>query len=317
MADLNKLFLSFNTEITLNSEKKENLRTGRNALRKKIKDKFKEKDRNQPKFHGQGSYMMKTTVNPIDGEYDLDDGVYLQGYSDKEIDEWPKVSTVHDWIKGAVDGHTTTPPVDKNTCVRVIYVNDYHIDLPTYIVKDDMAYLSHKRDGWVVSDPKAFTDWFIDKVTTEGEQIRGLVKYLKAWKEYKNIDLKGIAITILVGENYYKDDNRDDLSLLGTLTNIIDKLEDKFECVKPVAPNEDIFSDYSETSQKDVIEGLTDLRDCIQDAVDEDDEKEASKIMIDCFGDRFPEGESSTVEEEAKFVRAEAPAVIKNDGHSA
>lgn len=317
MANLNKLFSDFNEEITLKSKKKENLRIGRNALRKKIKDNFSKKGRSKPKFCGQGSYMMKTIVNPIDSEYDLDDGVYIQEYSKKEIKEWPKASTIHTWIKDAVDGHTSTPPVDKNTCVRVIYVNDYHIDLPAYIIKDDEAYLAHKRDGWIVSDPKAFTDWFIGKVTSEGEQLRSLVKYLKAWKDYKKVDLKGISITILVGENYCDYENRDDLALLGTLTNIIESLEDKFECVKPVAPNEDLFEGHSETKQAEIINAITKLRDSIQKAVDKEDEKEASNIMIKYFGSRFPQGESSTVEQKSQYVQVEAPAVIKNDGRSA
>ncbi|WP_432404875.1 cyclic GMP-AMP synthase DncV-like nucleotidyltransferase [Wukongibacter sp. M2B1] len=317
MANLNKLFSDFNKEITLKSKKKENLKRGRNALRDKIRDKFSEKDRSKPKFCGQGSYMMKTVVNPIDSEYDLDDGVYIQGYSEKEIKEWPKASTIHTWIKDAVDGHTSKSPVDKNTCVRVIYVNDYHIDLPAYIMKDDKAYLAHKRDGWIVSDPKAFTDWFRGKVKNDGEQLRSLVKYLKAWKDYKKVDLKGISITILVGENFYDYENRDDLALLGTLTNIIESLEDKFECVKPVAPNENLFEGYSETKQAEIIKAITDLRDSIQKAVDKEDEKEASDIMINYFGSRFPQGESSTAEDKSEYVQAEAPAVLKNDGRSA
>lgn len=317
MADLNKLFVEFNDKITLSPSKKEKLKTGRDTLRKKIKDEFSDKDTNKLKFCGQGSYMMKTTINPIDGEYDLDDGVYIQGYSDTEMDEWPSTSTVHSWIKNAVDGHTSTPPIDKNTCVRVIYVNDYHIDLPSYIIKDDVAYLSHKNDGWVISDPKAFTEWFVGKVTDKGEQLRSLVKYLKAWKEYKDIDLKGIAVTILVGENYYSYDNRDDLSLLGTLTNIIETLEEDFKCVKPVAPNEDIFDGYSETKKNSILSGLKNLRDNLKKAIDKEDEKEASDIMRKYFGDRFPQGKSSSKENKSQYVRAESPAVIKNDGRSA
>lgn len=318
MADLNKLFLEFNDAITLSPTKKEKLRTGRDALRKKIKDDFDDNERKKPKFCGQGSYMMKTTTSPSSGEYDLDDGVYLQGYSDKDEDEFPSTSTVHTWIKKAVDGHTSTPPVDKNTCVRVIYVDDYHIDLPVYIMKDDIAHLAHKKNGWVISDPKAFTDWFVSKVTTEGEQLRSLVKYLKAWKEYKGIDLKGIAVTILVGQHYYSYKNRDDLSLLGTLSNIIDELEDDFKCKKPVAPYEDIFDGYSETKQNSILNGLKSLKDNIQKAMDEGDEKEASDIMIKCFGSRFPQGESSSSDEtQSNYVKAKAPAVIKNDGRSA
>lgn len=317
MANLNRLFLEFNSNITLNSTKKENLKIGREALRKKVKDKFSEKNRNKPKFCGQGSYMMKTTVNPINGEYDLDDGIYIQGYSDKEKNEWPVPSTVHAWIKDAVDGHTTTPPVDKNTCVRVIYVNDYHIDLPVYIVKDEVAYLAHKKDGWVVSDPKAFTDWFIGKVTSEGEQLRRLVKYLKAWKEYKKVDLKGISITILVGENYCSYEKRDDLALLGTLSNILEVLDEDYKCVKPVEPNENLFDGHSEIKKDEIIKALTKLRDKLQEAVNKDDEKEGSNIMIKYFGSRFPLGTSSTTEEKSKFVQAKAPAILKNDGRSA
>ncbi|MCD2348882.1 cyclic GMP-AMP synthase DncV-like nucleotidyltransferase [Clostridium guangxiense] len=317
MSDLNKLFAKFNDTITLSSIKKENLRTGRNALRKKIKDKFTEKDRTNPKFCGQGSFMMKTTVNPISGEYDLDDGVYIQGYSDKEQSDWPVASTIHNWIYDAVENHTSTSPVDKNTCVRVIYVNDYHIDLPSYIVKDDVAYLAHKRDGWVVSDPKAFTDWFIDKVTSEGEQLRSLVKYLKAWKDFKSVDLKGIAITILVGNNFYPYEKRDDLSLLGTVTDIINSLEEKFECVKPVAPNEDIFDGISEVKKTNILDSLKELKDKLQEAVNNEDEEEASQLMIDCFGSRFPKGEKSSTDSTSNFVSASAPSILKNDGRSA
>lgn len=317
MSDLNKLFNTFNEKITLSPTKKESLKTGRDALRKKIKDKFDEKNRTKPKFCGQGSFMMRTTVAPINGEYDLDDGVYIQGYSDKEEKDWPVASTIHSWIKEAVDGHTTTPVVDKNTCVRVTYINDYHIDLPSYIVKDDVAYLSHKGNGWIESDPRAFTGWFIDKVKEDGEQLRSLVKYLKAWKDYKSVDLKGIAITILVGNNFYQSETRDDLSLLGTITLIIDELEDKFECKKPVFPYEDLFEDISDTKKDTIISSLKKLKGKVQEAVDKEDEEEASNIMIECFGSRFPKGEKKSTNNKADYVQASAPSILKNDGRSA
>lgn len=34
-----------------------------------------------------------------------------------------------------------------------------------------------------------------------------MVKYLKAWKDYKNIDIKGMAITILVCNNFSVTEN--------------------------------------------------------------------------------------------------------------
>ena len=83
-----------------------------------------------------------------------------------------------------------------------------------------------------------------------------MVKYLKAWKDYKNIDIKGMAITILVCNNFSVTENRDDISLLDTVTNIIDSLEDSFHCFKPVTPtDEDLFADRfpnGEDANKDI-----------------------------------------------------------------
>lgn len=200
MANLNKLYSQFNDKITLTSSKTDSLRTSRNALRTDIKNWFSNKSKLQPKFCWQGSFAMKTVINTIgDNEYDLDDGVYIQGYDDVELEDWPVASTVHKWVKDAVSERTKKDPADKKTCIRVTYADGYHIDLPMYIVKDDTAFLAHKTNGWIESDPKAFKEWFVSKVQDEqyGDQLRRLVKVLKAWKDYNEIDLKGVELTIL------------------------------------------------------------------------------------------------------------------------
>lgn len=92
--NLNGSFIKFDNEIKLSTSKCNKLKTSRNALRTDIKEWFSENDKKQPKFCWQGSFAMKTTVNPISDDYDLDDGVYLQGYSDNE-DEWPSTTSVH------------------------------------------------------------------------------------------------------------------------------------------------------------------------------------------------------------------------------
>lgn len=219
MLDLNKLFEDFHDEISLTKTYKDKITKGRDALRTRIGNKFEEKGRKKPQHCTQGSYAMRTAIMPTgDDEFDLDNGVYLKGYS-IEQDDWPSTQTVHTWVKDAVNGHTSNPPIDKNTCVRVVYEDKYHIDLPIYIMGensdgDSIAYLAHKSKGWIESDPKAFTNWFQGFVNDNGQQIRHMVKYLKAWKDYKNIDIKGMAITILVCNNFSVTANRDDISLL-------------------------------------------------------------------------------------------------------
>lgn len=318
MANLNKLFSKFNDKITLTSAKSNSLKKSRNALRTDIKNWFSEKGKIQPKFCWQGSYAMKTVVNPLnDKEYDLDDGVYIQGYEDQNIDDWVSTTTVHSWIKDAINDRIQTDPIDKNTCVRVPYAAGYHIDLPMYICKDDVAYLAHKSNGWIESDPKAFKDWFVGKVVSieYGEQLRSIVKYLKAWSDYKNIPLKGIEITILATNSFDKYTERDDKSLRNTVADIISSLEEDFSCVKPVTPGEDLFDGASETKKTTIISGFKSLKENLDSAIEEDDEKKASEYLRKSFGNRFPLGE--TTDNQACYAESPMPGVLRNDGRSA
>mgnify|MGYP000192326980 CR=1 FL=1 len=318
MANLNKLFSEFNDKITLSSEKSNSLKKSRDALRSDIKKWFSDKGKPQPKFCWQGSYAMKTVVNPLDDkEYDLDDGVYIQGYEAQDMDDWISSTTAHSWIKDAVNDRTQIQTIDKNTCVRVPYAAGYHIDLPMYICKDDVAYLAHKSDGWTESDPKAFKDWFVGKVVSSeyGEQLRSIVKYLKAWRDYKSVPLKGIEITILATNSFDKYTDRDDKSLRNTLEDILSCLEEEFSCVKPVAPGEDLFDGTSETKKTTIISGFKSLKENLDKAILENDEKKASEYVRKSFGDRFPLGK--TTANQACYVASAMPGVLKNDGRSA
>ncbi len=319
VSNLNSLFNGFNNNITLTSSKRNSLRSSRDALRSDIKKWFADKGKLQPSFHSQGSYAMKTLINPINGaDYDIDDGIYIKGYDNLDEEGWPSTSTVHSWIKKAVDERTIADSIDKNTCVRVQYAKGYHVDLPAYIVREEVACLAHKANGWIESDPKSFTDWFVGNVRDNwfyGEQLRSVVKYIKAWKDYTNNPLKGIEITILTVNAFAKYEGRDDKSLRETVNTIINTIEYNFHCYKPVAPYEDLFGSSSETRKKEIINGLKELYKNLDDAMKETDEKKASMIIRGkIFGDRFPLGKESVKE---KFAASTAPGVLRSDGRSA
>ena len=89
-------------KVALSPGKKESLRQSRDAIRRRIENYFKEKlEVEVPKFHAQGSFATETTVNPLDGEFDLDDGVYLQHLDEYDQSGWPTPETVHGWIVDA------------------------------------------------------------------------------------------------------------------------------------------------------------------------------------------------------------------------
>ncbi len=317
MADLDHLYIQFQDKIALTKSKTDSLKRSRNALRVDIKEWFSENNKKQPTFCWQGSFAMKTVINPLNGyEYDLDDGVYIQGYDGIEEMSWPSTDTVHEWIKDAVVDRTKKEPKDKKTCIRVTYADGYHIDLPIYIVSDDTAFLAHKTEGWIESDPKAFRKWFVDRVQTDeySEQLRRVVKALKAWKDYKGIDLKGVELTILATNAFDKYDNRDDNCIRNTVNNIIFNLEGKFECIKPVALGEDLFDRLNEYERKEILNAFKSLRDSMDAALKETDEEKASERLRDAYGARFPKGKKSN---KTIYEKSIAPGVLRHDGRSA
>ncbi len=208
MADLHNEFGKFHDRVALAAGKKAILRTARNAIRGRIRKYFRETLKVAvPKFRGQGSYAMVTTVNPIDGEYDIDDGVYLQHLDNQDDSDWPSAATVHQWLINATDGHTSEKPMDKRTCVRVRYTGQYHVDLPAYGELNGKYLLAVKGETkWPHSDPLALTDWFVGQVKSQGEQLRRIVRYLKAWADFKSNRggemPSGLILTVLAANHF-------------------------------------------------------------------------------------------------------------------
>ncbi|WP_338555593.1 CBASS cGAMP synthase [Paenibacillus sp. KS-LC4] len=321
MSVCHDLFIDFHSEIFLTSDKKESLRTSRNAVREKIKKHFRDKLKlEEPKFYGQGSYMMNTTVVPIDGEFDIDDGIYLQNLEGVEEKDWPIPTTVHNWILDAVNGHTSSSPVDKNTCVRVIYKANYHVDLPIYVMSGSHPKLAHKSKGWIDSDPKELTKWFNGEATSKGAQLKRIVRYLKAWKDYKEGETKlpsGMILSILAINHFVSDyKDNDDKALVETVRAIKEALDTSFSLVRPVFPSEELINDWSETKKTNFLDKLDSLIKKGDEALTSSDKTSASKKWRGIFGDRFPEYQAPDSETSAAF-RSTSPAILGNHGRSA
>jgi len=325
MATLHKEYNGFNSNIRLTQSRIDSLNKSKKEIRKKIRDWFStnKPEEIQPKFGGQGSFMMGTGVNPIvkyDNEgnkllkYDLDYGIYFIG--DKDDTKKQSITTWHNWVYDSVKNHTNQDPIDKNTCVRVIFADGHNIDLPIYYKKDDLLELAHKAKAWIESDPKAFYEWFNDNKTTQLERI---VRYFKAWKDFRednNVNLKlpsGFEFTILATNNFYPDDS-DDVAFRETVRNIYTELnkDGGFKCLRPTAPiNEDVFSSYSEQRKTNFLNTLKSLLDDLDRAKNEKNFKKASEILINHqFGNRFPVGEDKTEEDKSSDLSRSLAAGI-------
>lgn len=318
MADCHDLFLDFYDKIKLSSSKEEYLRSARDALRDRIKNYFKNTRKEKiPEFFVQGSYAMKTIINPLGGEFDIDDGVYLQNL-DKDKSNWPSPEIVHYWIYKAVEEHTDDPPVDKRTCVRVIYSGDYHVDLPIYCIYNDELILAEKGEaGWHVSDAKAIVDWFKNEVKDKNEQLRRIVRYLKAWADNKSKLGKlpsGFVLTVLAVNNYEESD-RDDGAFAGMIRNMQSHLSSSVTILNPVDSSEHLDDHITESQMKNFKERLSTLLTNASAALKENSKEKACKIWKKEFGDRFLKCEG--LEENNIPLETSSPAILSDDERSA
>lgn len=331
MANNHEQFVAFNDTIKLTKSKKQGLETTRDKLRTDISKWFEENkpDEIHPNYEEQGSVIMDVAINPIpikkeiDGEerilysYDLDDGIYFKG-TDNEKDRH-SIDKYHKWLIKAVSNHTTIPVTDKNACVRVNFKDGHNIDLPIYYIQNDgTPELAHKEEGWTKSEPKAFADWF-NKKANANEQLRRLVRYMKAWANYRNSisDTKmpnGMILTILVTnafESINLQTDRDDI----TLRNVLDKIQitinedydGTFECYRPTIPTEqNLFEDYSSSKKENFLKELNRFLISANQANNHPNQKDACLKWRKHFGDRFSCANAKDINEGAEIYVAPA-----------
>jgi hypothetical protein len=328
MANNHEQFMAFHKAITISDTRISNLKNNRKSLRDKIKNYFSVnlQDEIQPKFYSQGSFALKTILNPIvddDGlaAYDLDDGIYFIGNSNEEKHS---IQWYHDKVYKAVDGHTNYTPNDKNSCIRVNYADGHHIDLPIYfkVRSENHPQLAHKKKIWVKQDAKDFEEWFENQCVTK-TYLREIVRFLKAWRDWmkykKNVDLPcGFILTILAANHYTEGDpSRLDVIMTETLKSMYNELsrENHFKCKRPVSPNEDLFEHFSETKHSTFISHLKSFRDDAERAVNSRNQKEGCLKWQIYFGDRFSCSLAKDIDEDAQ--QKEFAGTISNNSQYA
>ncbi len=291
MANCNDLFTDFHKEISLSATQENLLRTSRDAVADTIKEFFKGKNIKVPSFCQQGSYAMRTIINPADeknGRYDIDYGVYLEELPSCDGEE-AKIKKAKEWIMEAVADQTDIPPDNKKKCVRVYYKAKYNIDLPIYKEENGKTYIGTRDSGWEESDPAVFTDWFVNKVSEKGERMRRVVKYLKAAVDNSGVKFKSIAITIAVANMFVDIENRDDKSFSDTLANVVNHIRIYRSIQKPVIPYENILQNSTSNDIDKLLSGLDSILKNAMEAIETNDRVEASKKWRKIFGDRFTE----------------------------
>lgn len=295
MADLHRAFCVFHNRIALTAGRKFTLQSVRDSLREHIRNYFRNMLRVEaPTFHGQGSFALNTVVNPIDEVYGIDDGVYLQHLDEPDDAHWPTAAAVHQWLINATGGHTIEKPMGKRTCVRVRYPGPYYVDLRTYGELNEKYLMAVKGEPrWLCSDPLAFNCWFGSYVHQRGEQLRRMVRYLKAWADYQSArhgKMAGGMILTVLAAHYFHGHEREDRAVTHTVDAISDAVRTELFVLNPVDISEELTGCLTDPQKKRFKDAVQAFADIANGALVIEDGYKASKLWRKLLGDRFPLG---------------------------
>lgn len=218
----------------------------------------------------------------------------------------------------------------KPTCIRVEISALAHIDIPLYAIPDKefetlvkaenarravldgignfaeaamdsweelpktKVLLAHREEGWMHSDPRPVKEWFVDQVETRGVQLRRVVRYLKAYRDWtwKTGGPSSILLMAAASPLFVKQDRRDDQALVDVVKQLPAAL--RMGVNNPVN-QEESFTDRLRASSDDVdmVEQVAlqfeDLGRRLRAAMDAGNAEQACTWLQGLFGPRFPD----------------------------
>lgn len=331
MADLQKYFRKFHKTIKLDRFKEnQTLRDKRDAVICKLKERlpavFERHGEDVPEFEvrDQGSYEMGTGVIPLNGDFDIDQGIYVKVPTSVYGDPVELKERIYEALKG----HTKKVRI-RRPCVTVWYQRDgehiYHVDLAIYSDGEANAdgksriAMGKEHSGeeyryWELSDPPGLTKEMFSRFEGKDRgQFRRGVRYLKRWVDYKfppdgNAAPIGIGLTVaayywlkvekecvdfFAGKYEY-----DDLKALRQFTRQMlnhfrrvshdGEFVDRLVVKLPVDPQNDLFEEMSNNYMGIFKERLEALHAALVEAEQEIDPHEACNVLAKHFGDDFP-----------------------------
>ena len=329
MAKIQPQFEQFNDTIRLGRFKENaTLREKRDIIRKKLEenlpDVFAAHDEVCPKFYfcDQGSYEMDTGIKPLDGDYDIDQGIYFL----VSTKDYPNPVVLKERIYEALEDHTDDVQL-RRSCVTVFYQCDgesiYHVDIAVYSDADHnddgksyhakgKCYSAPENRYWDVSNPQKLSDTIFTRFIDEDRaQFRRIIRY---WKRWKGVNFSksgggapnGIGLTVMTYDDFqptYSDrwaNKYDDLKAMCLLVEAVlrrfkwvyDEKEqvmvERIEVKLPIEPWNDLFERMTNKQMGVFKKNLIELRDALVYAEGVSDPVAACERLQTVFGDDFP-----------------------------
>lgn len=304
--------------IFLPAQRQADMREHRDCNQRRLKAGLAKLERPAPlEFVKQGSYAMRTMVQHPENDYDIDDGVVfaiedLKGSQGADMSALEARKMVCEAVQ---DDRFKDQPTVKNNCVRIFYNEGYHVDVPVYrqIEQEQNGVTSLElgsSTGWKLTDPRGVTKWFIncldmkEKMGAEREQLRRIVRYLKAFSRSRKswVMPSGFILTVLCND-YYEASDRDDASLYETFKKIAAGITYNLVVNHPVLLGETITKTDCDKNMEDFRTNLNwALEQLAILGQDDCNKKSALKTWANVFNTSFFEDELKAAAESTFYI---------------
>lgn len=277
---------------------------------------------------GSWSYKTLNAPAKQPQQADLDDGVYLPMTFVKQTKRPSSASQIffaaaEEALRPLVEKNNWTMKTDKATCIRIEISAAAHIDIPLYAIPDeqflllkasmekfgydsiseavihaerdvwtalplDEVLLAHREEDWKKSDPRPLRDWFIDEVEAKGVQLRRVVRYLKAYRDWRWPEggPSSILIMATAAPLFKAEHGRDDLALLAVASGIAASLRSGVS--NPTDANESLTDRMGDKKIEEAAVAFEAFEKYLWGALDSASPTQACNWMIEKFGNRFP-----------------------------
>ena len=294
-------------DVKLSDEDRKSLRVKAESNQRHIEKGLENNKDPKPRgFRTQGSYAMRTMIQRPDNDYDIDAGCYFNAADIKDIGPRALRRKV---CEAAADSRFNTPPEVKKNCVRIVYDEGYHIDVPVYKLEEDadgdMKAVLSSVDEWRASDPKGVTDWFASEV--KGHVPGDLRKLIRLLKAFCPNSPSGLALSVLTSELVVSDGDDDDM-LHTAMKDLKARLDLQGSVLHPVISGETLEADGSEVIaklRKKLENGLKDLE--VRDDPSSTKSAELKAWQKVFGGHKFFDKEIKEAEEEEKKSKNSDP----------
>jgi len=277
---------------------------------------------------GSWSYKTLNAPAKEPQQADLDDGVYLPMTFVKLTKRPSTASQIffsaaEQALTPLVKKKEWTMDSGKATCIRIEISGRAHVDVPLYAIPDeefillraslesrgfdsiseavtkaeldvwtalprDSVLLAHRKENWKKSDPRPLRDWFVGEVEVKGDQLRRIVRYLKAYRDWRwpeggptSILLMATAVPLFEAQH-----GRDDLALLNVAAGMAKSL--RAGVANPTDENESLTERLGAEKVEEAAVAFEGFEKFLRGALECSNPEQACTWMIEKFGNRFP-----------------------------